>query len=181
MTCRFRWPTWTHRWKGGSKFAFDVPIDLWRSLWLLGLFPWQHHTAGKSVSAPIRLVTAVEDRVRASQIIKSLMLAQCYWLILHCVSWAADSKVFIFYRSHAVIHRRFTMCELAVGTLHLESFSFKQVQGQRFYKLNANKRLFFCGWAVTSESQWCKITEYRHTNLDYTQFRGFSFDFSKSY
>lgn len=39
MTCRFRWAVCTHGWTGGSKIAIELPIDLWRSLWLLGLFP----------------------------------------------------------------------------------------------------------------------------------------------
>lgn len=80
-------------------------------------FPWQHHTAGEAVSAPIRLVTAAEDRVRASQIIKSLLLAQCYWLMVHCVSWAADSEAFIFHRSCAAIRWRFQLLQLCVGRI----------------------------------------------------------------
>lgn len=32
MTYRFRWAVWTHGWMGGSKIAFDLPIDSWRSL-----------------------------------------------------------------------------------------------------------------------------------------------------
>lgn len=44
------------------------------------LFLCQHCTAGEAVSAPIRLVTVVGDQVRASQIIKTLMLSaiDCY-------------------------------------------------------------------------------------------------------
>lgn len=57
---------------------------------LSSLILWQHHTAWESVSAPIRLVTTVGDRVRALQIIKTLMLAQCYWLFLYSISWAAQ-------------------------------------------------------------------------------------------
>ena len=39
---------------------------------LSALFLGQHHTAGESVSTPIRFVTTVGDRVRALQIIKTL-------------------------------------------------------------------------------------------------------------
>ena len=56
---------------------------------LSSLFLWQLRTAGECVSAPIRLVTTVGDRVRASQIIKTLMLAQCYWSLPRSISWAA--------------------------------------------------------------------------------------------
>lgn len=105
LTCRSRWVRVDARKEGRKQYC------LWLDYWFMKislnsgspLFPWQHHPAGESVSAPIRLVTAAEDRVRASQIIKSLMLAQCYWLMVHCVSWAADSEAFIFHRSCAAI------------------------------------------------------------------------------
>lgn len=155
MTCRFRWAVWTQWCTGGKSkwpltclLIYEDVSDFWLS------FPGRNHPAGESVLTPIRLVTAAEDRVRASQITKSLMLAQCYWLMLLCVSWAADSEAFFFHWSHAVIHRRFTTCEPAVGTLRLENFSFEQVT-------------FF--WGVNSDSHFCKITmsKCHHTNLDY--------------
>lgn len=59
--------------------------------------------------------------------------------MLHCVSRAADSEAFIFHRSCAVIRGGFKMSEPAVN-LPLESFCIQRVDGQKFYKLNADKR-----------------------------------------
>lgn len=147
LTCKSRWVRVDARKDGRKQYC------LWLDYWFMKislnsgspLFPWQHHTAGESVSAPIRLVTAAEDRVRASQIIKSLMLAQCYWLMVHCVSWAADSEAFIFHQSCAAIRWGFQPREGAAATLCWENFCFQQVESFKVNKWNANERETFPG------------------------------------